>query len=169
GSKRGNPGSCLTAGLARRHGPRRDWAHRNRQPGSRPWRSDGRRSSVQRGSGRRSSGRGRRRSENRQLKRSRSGVRRRSELRAAGSKVTTRARAIRPARVALTLAPHTMRLILRAILQEQSMRTLRVLVIATALMSIAGVARAQEPNFGRAIVLSGNDLVIGQPVNWYGP
>ena len=49
------------------------------------------------------------------------------------------------------------------------MRTLRVLVIATALVSIAGVARAQEPNFGRAIVLSGNELVIGQPVNWYGP
>ena len=28
---------------------------------------------------------------------------------------------------------------------------------------------AQEPNFGRAIALEGDDLVIGQPVNWYGP
>ncbi|HKK92494.1 MAG TPA: choice-of-anchor B family protein, partial [Longimicrobiales bacterium] len=28
---------------------------------------------------------------------------------------------------------------------------------------------AQEPNFGRAVVLEGDDLIIGQPVNWYGP
>jgi len=28
---------------------------------------------------------------------------------------------------------------------------------------------AQEPNFGRAIVMAERDLLIGQPVNWYGP
>jgi choice-of-anchor B domain-containing protein len=28
---------------------------------------------------------------------------------------------------------------------------------------------AQEPNFGRAIALTDEDLLIGQPVNWYGP
>ncbi|MDX1493210.1 MAG: choice-of-anchor B family protein [Longimicrobiales bacterium] len=32
---------------------------------------------------------------------------------------------------------------------------------------VAGLA--QEPNFGRAIAMSGQDLIIGQPVNWYGP
>lgn len=30
-------------------------------------------------------------------------------------------------------------------------------------------ATAQEPNFGRAAVLEGDDLIVGQPVNWYGP
>jgi choice-of-anchor B domain-containing protein len=30
-------------------------------------------------------------------------------------------------------------------------------------------AEAQEPNFGRAILLADAELLIGQPVNWYGP
>lgn len=34
---------------------------------------------------------------------------------------------------------------------------------------LAAPAIAQEPNFGRAIALEGDDLLIGQPVNWYGP
>jgi choice-of-anchor B domain-containing protein len=32
-----------------------------------------------------------------------------------------------------------------------------------------GALDAQEPNFGRAVAVNGGDLVIGQPVNWYGP
>lgn len=30
-------------------------------------------------------------------------------------------------------------------------------------------ARAQEPNFGRALTMTSTELVVGQPVNWYGP
>jgi len=30
-------------------------------------------------------------------------------------------------------------------------------------------AAAQEPNFGRAVALTGSELFVGQPVNWYGP
>ncbi|MEX2465747.1 MAG: choice-of-anchor B family protein [Gemmatimonadota bacterium] len=30
-------------------------------------------------------------------------------------------------------------------------------------------ATAQEPNFGRAVAMTGTDLFVGQPVNWYGP
>jgi choice-of-anchor B domain-containing protein len=30
-------------------------------------------------------------------------------------------------------------------------------------------AEAQEPNFARALTMTSTDLVIGQPVNWYGP
>ena len=41
-----------------------------------------------------------------------------------------------------------------------------VLMLSTA---AAGAASAQEPNFGRAIAMSPTELVIGQPVNWYGP
>lgn len=37
------------------------------------------------------------------------------------------------------------------------------------LLGLPLAASAQEPNFGRAVVLSGDDLLIGQPVNWYGP
>lgn len=40
---------------------------------------------------------------------------------------------------------------------------------AALLLSIPLAASAQEPNFGRAIVMTETDLVIGQPVNWYGP
>ena len=48
------------------------------------------------------------------------------------------------------------------------MRSLRIsaLILAAA---AAAPAAAQEPNFGRAVVLSGNELFVGQPVNWYGP
>ena len=28
---------------------------------------------------------------------------------------------------------------------------------------------AQEPNFGRALAVSGGELFVGQPLNWYGP
>ncbi len=42
-----------------------------------------------------------------------------------------------------------------------------VVLLLTLLVTLP--ASAQEPNFGRAIVLEGEDLVIGQPVNWYGP
>jgi hypothetical protein len=33
----------------------------------------------------------------------------------------------------------------------------------------APAVRSQEPNFGRALAVTGTDLFIGQPVNWYGP
>ena len=38
-----------------------------------------------------------------------------------------------------------------------------------AFVVLAAPLRAQEPNFGRALALAGEDLVVGQPVNWYGP
>src|SRR5687768_17310956 len=38
--------------------------------------------------------------------------------------------------------------------------------IAIALSTTA--ARAQEPNFGRAVALTNSELFVGQPVNWYG-
>jgi choice-of-anchor B domain-containing protein len=34
---------------------------------------------------------------------------------------------------------------------------------------LAAPAAAQEPNFGRAMALTSTELLIGQPVNWYGP
>ena len=43
------------------------------------------------------------------------------------------------------------------------------LFLAISAAAAAGPSAAQEPNFGRAIALSGSDLFIGQPVNWYGP
>jgi choice-of-anchor B domain-containing protein len=49
----------------------------------------------------------------------------------------------------------------------RSMLALLGLVVAT--IALATPATAQEPNFGRAIELAGDDLIIGQPVNWYGP
>jgi choice-of-anchor B domain-containing protein len=50
------------------------------------------------------------------------------------------------------------------------MRKLWILVIlATVFAATASDTVAQEPNFGRAIVLTDADLFIGQPVNWYGP
>ncbi|MDT8341796.1 MAG: hypothetical protein RQ751_09815, partial [Longimicrobiales bacterium] len=39
----------------------------------------------------------------------------------------------------------------------------------TATLTTPAPATAQEPNFGRAVVLQGNELFVGQPVNWYGP
>ena len=41
-------------------------------------------------------------------------------------------------------------------------------VIALAL-AIATPAIAQESNFGRAVAITNSELIIGQPVNWYGP
>ncbi|HEX6062825.1 MAG TPA: choice-of-anchor B family protein, partial [Longimicrobiales bacterium] len=41
-------------------------------------------------------------------------------------------------------------------------------LLALSLMSPT-MAAAQEPNFGRALALSGSELFVGQPVNWYGP
>ena len=43
------------------------------------------------------------------------------------------------------------------------------LFLAICAAAAAGPSAAQEPNFSRAIALSGSDLFIGQPVNWYGP
>ena len=42
-------------------------------------------------------------------------------------------------------------------------------VLAIVLIGTGSDAPAQEPNFGRAIALTGTELFIGQPVNWYGP
>jgi len=43
------------------------------------------------------------------------------------------------------------------------------LVVAAGLVAATLPASAQEPNFGRAVAMDGGDLLIGQPVNWYGP
>ncbi len=49
------------------------------------------------------------------------------------------------------------------------MRTsLKSLILLTALCFATPVL-GQEPNFGRAVDMTGDELVIGQPVNWYGP
>lgn len=37
------------------------------------------------------------------------------------------------------------------------------------LLAIAPPLGAQEPNFGRAVAGTATELVVGQPVNWYGP
>jgi choice-of-anchor B domain-containing protein len=46
-----------------------------------------------------------------------------------------------------------------------------IVLLAISAITVVFVAplTAQEPNFGRAIVMTPTDLVIGQPVNWYGP
>ena len=49
------------------------------------------------------------------------------------------------------------------------MKKTALLASTALLLAWAVPAAAQEPNFGRAIAMSGEDLVIGQPVNWYGP
>ena len=41
-----------------------------------------------------------------------------------------------------------------------------LLVLATA---AAAPLTAQEPNFGRSLAMTGAELIVGQPVNWYGP
>lgn len=46
---------------------------------------------------------------------------------------------------------------------------LSTLVLLLATLACAAPAEAQEPNFGRAVAMTANDLVVGQPVNWYGP
>ncbi|MDE3003451.1 MAG: choice-of-anchor B family protein [Gemmatimonadota bacterium] len=43
-----------------------------------------------------------------------------------------------------------------------------LLLIATALSFSIPVA-AQEPNFGRSVEMTADELFVGQPVNWYGP
>ncbi|SVA70259.1 uncharacterized protein METZ01_LOCUS123113, partial [marine metagenome] len=43
-----------------------------------------------------------------------------------------------------------------------------IVLLAIAVIFVAPLT-AQEPNFGRAIAMTPTDLVIGQPVNWYGP
>ncbi len=47
----------------------------------------------------------------------------------------------------------------------------RLALLALALLTLVGVrpAAGQEPNFGRAVTVTDSDLIIGQPVNWYGP
>ena len=42
-------------------------------------------------------------------------------------------------------------------------------LIAAGVAAAAHQAHAQEPNFGRAVALTGSELLVGQPVNWYGP
>jgi choice-of-anchor B domain-containing protein len=44
-----------------------------------------------------------------------------------------------------------------------------LLLVALAVMALSRPAAAQEPNFGRAVAMTESDLLIGQPVNWYGP
>ncbi len=45
----------------------------------------------------------------------------------------------------------------------------RSILVAGLTLALALPTGAQEPNFGRAMALSGADLAVGQPVNWYGP
>jgi choice-of-anchor B domain-containing protein len=45
----------------------------------------------------------------------------------------------------------------------------KLAMVAATLAVSAPAAWSQEPNFGRALALTGTDLFIGQPVNWYGP
>lgn len=49
------------------------------------------------------------------------------------------------------------------------MKKLHLLPVLFLSALVALPASAQEPNFGRAIEVSGDDLLVGQPVNWYGP
>ena len=50
------------------------------------------------------------------------------------------------------------------------MRRLGSIFLFSALIATAtGAAGAQEPNFGRAVAVTDTELLIGQPVNWYGP
>ncbi len=49
-----------------------------------------------------------------------------------------------------------------------SARSIAALVIGLVLVGPA-IGGAQEPNFGRALVLTDRELFVGQPVNWYGP
>ena len=43
------------------------------------------------------------------------------------------------------------------------------LVLLVTCLLAAPALTAQEPNFGRAVVSAGDELHVGQPVNWYGP
>lgn len=53
-----------------------------------------------------------------------------------------------------------------------SLRTLLLFGAAISLAATPALAPSitgQEPNFGRAVEMTANDLFVGQPVNWYGP
>ena len=45
----------------------------------------------------------------------------------------------------------------------------RHLALAVAAVLVAAPAAAQQPNFGAALATSGDELLVGQPANWYGP
>lgn len=49
------------------------------------------------------------------------------------------------------------------------MRTSLRSFILPAVLCFATPVLGQEPNFGRAVDMTADELVIGQPVNWYGP
>lgn len=46
---------------------------------------------------------------------------------------------------------------------------MRSTVLTALVLLLTAPLPAQEPNFGRAIEATDNELFIGQPVNWYGP
>jgi choice-of-anchor B domain-containing protein len=48
-------------------------------------------------------------------------------------------------------------------------RPLPIGLLALVIALASSPAEAQEPNFGRAVVMTGAELFVGQPVNWYGP
>ena len=48
-------------------------------------------------------------------------------------------------------------------------RSKLALALAVAALAAGSTVQAQEPNFGRAVVMTDADLFVGQPVNWYGP
>jgi len=48
-------------------------------------------------------------------------------------------------------------------------RLWRTVATIGAIVSIPSHGAGQEPNFGRTIASTDRDLLIGQPVNWYGP
>ena len=50
-------------------------------------------------------------------------------------------------------------------------RPFLTLTLTTTLAALApaGPLSGQEPNFGRALAMTGPELFVGQPVNWYGP
>ncbi len=50
-------------------------------------------------------------------------------------------------------------------MQHRCSTTLAAVVILTTALSLP----AQEPNFGRAMAMTTSELLVGQPVNWYGP
>jgi len=47
--------------------------------------------------------------------------------------------------------------------------TLPTFILLATVLACARPATAQEPNFGRAVEMTADELFIGQPVNWYGP
>jgi choice-of-anchor B domain-containing protein len=47
--------------------------------------------------------------------------------------------------------------------------TIATLAAVAHLLASAAAMHAQEPNFGRAVAMTMDELFVGQPVNWYGP